>query len=290
MSVRISVIVPVYNSARYLPVCIASLLAQDYPRDQFEIIMVDNNSTDRSAAIIAGFPKVKLVAETKQSSYAARNHGVALAAGSILAFTDSDCAVAKDWLRHIESAMQEPEIQVVLGERLPPRVSTALSVWFDYERAKADYVFHSRQVDLYYGHTNNMGVRRTAFERFGPFLERSRGSDTVFVSCVAAGSAPNSVAFRSDIRVTHLELDRLFKLYVKKFLYGRSRGATLRLGASRALSTTQRLNVYWRTIKEHNYGVAKSLLLAGMLFGGLTAWGTGMLLGKWEARGTRRSA
>jgi len=238
VTVRISVVVPVYNSARYLPTCISSLLAQEYRPEQYEIIIVDNNSTDGSAEIAANFPKVKLALEAKQGPYAARNQGVAIASGSIIAFTDSDCAVAANWLRRIEYAMRNPEVWVVLGERLPARNSAALSMWFDYERAKAEYVFQNQLSTLYYGYTNNMAVRREGFDRFGPFLERWRGSDTLFVSRLAAAVAPGSVAYCSDVRVTHLELDRLSRALGKKFLYGRSRAATRRMVASRPVANT----------------------------------------------------
>ena len=51
---KFSIVVPVFNTSRYLRDCIASLEALDYPRDEYEILMVDNNSTDGSADILAG--------------------------------------------------------------------------------------------------------------------------------------------------------------------------------------------------------------------------------------------
>ena len=288
MAVRISVVVPVYNSARYLPTCISSLLAQTYPPEQYEIIIVDNNSTDGSLEIAASFPKVKLTAAATQGAYAARNHGVSVAAGSILAFTDSDCAVAADWLRRIECAMRSPEVQVVLGERLPPRDSAILSTWFDCERAMAEHVFQNQRSALYFGYTNNMGVQREAFDRFGPFLERSRGSDTVFVWRVGAALPLGSVVYRSGVRVTHLELDRFSKLLKKRFLYGRSEGANRHLIAKRQFTVSERLRLYWRTIRENHYGVARSALLLGMLSCGRVAWRTGLILGKVRGLGHLR--
>ena len=59
----ISVVVPVFNSERYLHACLTALLDQDYPRDQYEIIMIDNNSRDRSPDVISGYPAIRLLFE-----------------------------------------------------------------------------------------------------------------------------------------------------------------------------------------------------------------------------------
>jgi glycosyltransferase involved in cell wall biosynthesis len=67
----ISIIVPVFNSASYVSRCLEALESQDYPRDRYEIIAVDNNSTDGSDSIVMGYPSVKLLREAKQGSYAA---------------------------------------------------------------------------------------------------------------------------------------------------------------------------------------------------------------------------
>jgi glycosyltransferase involved in cell wall biosynthesis len=90
--VRFTAVVPVHNTAEHLERCIAALQAQDYPRDQFEILMVDNNSTDGSPGILARAGGVRALSERKQGSYAARNRALRDASGDVLAFTDSDCA------------------------------------------------------------------------------------------------------------------------------------------------------------------------------------------------------
>ena len=95
----VSVIVPVYNAEKDIVKLIESLLAQDYPKELFEIIIVDNNSDDRTKEIIKQYP-VKLLEEKKiQSSYAARNIGIKNAKNEILAFTDSDCIADSQWIR-----------------------------------------------------------------------------------------------------------------------------------------------------------------------------------------------
>jgi len=101
---RASVVVPVFNAVGEIGRLVESLLAQDYPRDRFEIVVVDNGSTDGTAGSVAGFP-VKLLKETDvQSSYAARNRALAEVTGEWVAFTDADCFAppggsARSWHR-----------------------------------------------------------------------------------------------------------------------------------------------------------------------------------------------
>ncbi len=90
----ISVIIPVYNCDRYLGEAIQSVLDQTYP--VHEIIVVNDGSTDESAAIASRFQQVTLLAQTNQGDAAARNLGVRAATGDFLAFLDAD----DRWLPH----------------------------------------------------------------------------------------------------------------------------------------------------------------------------------------------
>lgn len=103
---RVSVVVPVWNSPAQVLECLAALRAQTYPADRFEVLVVDNGSTDGTAQTVrdAGFGT--LLSEPQPGSYAARNRGLAAARGEFVAFTDADCRPAPDWL---ESAVRAAE-------------------------------------------------------------------------------------------------------------------------------------------------------------------------------------
>src|SRR5947199_3998475 len=72
----ISVIVPFYNEEGYVEQCVQALLSQDYPKERYEVILVDNNSSDRSAEIVRRYPGIKLLSEGLQGDFAARNRGL----------------------------------------------------------------------------------------------------------------------------------------------------------------------------------------------------------------------
>ena len=272
---KVSVIVPVHNTAAHLERCIAALVGQDYPRAAFEILMVDNNSTDGSADILARAAGVRALAETKQGSYAARNRAVREARGAVLAFTDSDCAPGPGWLRAIEAGLAQPGVQVVLGCRRPARDRGLVRLLADYENKKDEHVFASPVVDRYYGFTNNMGVRRSTFERYGPFVERPRGSDTIFVRRVVEGEGCAAAAYMPSMRIAHHEMDGVRVYYNKMFTYGRSRQLYRHIVRTRPLGSAERLAAFRATVREGGYSWFSAAALAALLVGGMAAWSLG---------------
>jgi len=72
----------------------------DYDRDMLEIIVVDGNSTDNTREIVSQYP-VKLLLEERHGLNAARNTGIKNSSGEIVAFTDADCIIPKDWISKI---------------------------------------------------------------------------------------------------------------------------------------------------------------------------------------------
>jgi glycosyltransferase involved in cell wall biosynthesis len=112
---RVSVVVPVYNGGATIARCIESLLGQTYPRELYEVIVVDNNSTDDTTAIVKRYPVTLLAERDNQSSYAARNLGVTQAHGDIIAFTDSDCFAQTQWLAELVRPFDEPAVGAARG-------------------------------------------------------------------------------------------------------------------------------------------------------------------------------
>src|SRR5207248_1337678 len=217
----VSVVVPFRDAERHVGRCLRALEGQLPFGGTYEVVMVDDGSTDGSAGIVAGFPSARLLSLERRSAYAARNRGVAASTGATIAFTDSDCEPRPDWLERIGEAMTEPSVAVVVGARRPAGRSPVLSLVAAYERAKDEFIFASRIPDLYYGSANNMAVRREIFERFGPFSERPRGSDALFVRRVVEALSPDAVRFLPELHVDHLEIATVRDYYRKVYVYGR---------------------------------------------------------------------
>lgn len=280
--IQISVVVPFYNSERYVATCIEALLSQEYPVEHYEIVMVDNNSTDMSAEIVRRYSRVKLISEKKQGAYAARNRGVREARGRIIAFTDADCAPSRDWLNEIEAAMVGSHIGIVIGSYQSARESFFLSMLEDYENEKNDYIFNSEIKELYYGYARNMAVRKSLFAEIGPFVERARGSDVIFIRrCVDRYSCA-MVRYSPQVRVRHMEVENPSRYFRKVFIYGSSSQKYRQIVYARPLTAWERFLVFRRTIQSQRYSWIKSVSLLGLLAIGFVYWAVGNISATWN--------
>lgn len=105
-----SVVVCTLNGAKVIQRAIESLLAQDYPRTHFQIIVVDDGSTDNTAEIVKNYPVIYIKHEKNLGIAAARNTGLKRAAGQIYVSFDDDCFANPDWLRQIAAAYDRPKV------------------------------------------------------------------------------------------------------------------------------------------------------------------------------------
>ncbi|MGG6240601.1 glycosyltransferase [Nodosilinea sp. AN01ver1] len=114
----VSVIIPVFNDGERLRLCLAALAKQTYARSRFETIVVDNGSDDLGLIkdLVAVYDNATLAVEPLPGSYVARNRGLELAKGEVIAFTDADCIPAADWLeRGVARLRQAPNCGQVVG-------------------------------------------------------------------------------------------------------------------------------------------------------------------------------
>jgi len=286
---KFSIIIPVYNTAAYLERCISAVKSIDFPANEYEILAVDNNSTAGSLELLSKFEGIRVLREKKQGSYAARNHAVRESKGEFLAFTDSDCMSLPNWLKSIESALQDPARQIVMGPRIAESKRRSVQLLAAYESKKDELVFESTSPDLYYGFTNNMGVRKSAYDRCGPFEERPRGADTIFVRRVVNEFGCHAVCYNKQMLVRHGELDSVRSYYNKMYTYGRSRQLYQHIIKTRPLTSQERLSAFRACVREGNYSWYESFLFGSLLVGGVLAWKIGAIAGKSLAKRQQRS-
>jgi MoaA/NifB/PqqE/SkfB family radical SAM enzyme/GT2 family glycosyltransferase len=115
----ISVIIPTYNRKKSLRKCLDSLLAQDYPRDRFEILVVDDGSADGTRQMLdelsQTFLFLRWFSQPHKGPAAARNLGLREASADIVGFADDDCILEKDWVRKMTEAHREDGVLAVGG-------------------------------------------------------------------------------------------------------------------------------------------------------------------------------
>lgn len=112
---EISIIVPAYNEEKNIGHCLKALVNQDFNKDKYEIILVNNNSTDRTKEIALSFKKVKIIDEPKQGYVHALIKGCEKAQGEIFVFTDADSITPKDWVSKYHRAYLNKNVVVAGG-------------------------------------------------------------------------------------------------------------------------------------------------------------------------------
>jgi len=121
---KFSIIVPTYNRKRMLYGCLKSLVNQDYPKNDYEIIVIDDGSTDGTEQIIKSLIKdyknLRYFKIDHSGQAAARNIGLRRTKGKFIAFTDDDCVVEKNWLKKIEKVFKGTNTDAVGGSILNP--------------------------------------------------------------------------------------------------------------------------------------------------------------------------
>lgn len=231
-AIEISVIVCTHNRATTLALTLHSLAFQTVDPSRYEVIVVDNNSTDNTKDVVecsAAFdaPRVKYVFEARQGLSYARNAGIESAHGEIVAFTDDDVELSPSWVASIFSAFQKYACAAVQGRTIL-HCEVCLPSWLPDEyldflarvdRGPADVVWDGPLIGA------NMAFRKNVFERFGlfdvslgvgqagayeetEFSHRLRGDPTIRVYYV--GSA---------LSVHKIPAGRLSKSYFRKRLY-----------------------------------------------------------------------
>ncbi|WP_336361015.1 glycosyltransferase [Haladaptatus sp. ZSTT2] len=202
MAPRVSVIVPVFNDPAGIALTLSSLLEQT--DDDFEVLVVDNNSTDDTRAVVREFAardsRIQLHVEADiQSSYAARNRGIRHATGELLAFVDADVTVEPDWLEAVVARMADDVSYLACAvEIYSPGTETFAGKYNRLTDLRVDY-FVSR---LDFAPTCCLVVRASLIEELGPFDDRLTSSgDLEFGNRVAAAGYP--LGFAANIVARH---------------------------------------------------------------------------------------
>ena len=177
---KVSVIVPVYNAERTIAECIDSLLKLNYPKENLELILVNNASTDRTADVLNHYGReIEILYEEKRGPAAARNKGLLNARGDVVAFTDSDCTVDKDWLQNIVFPLQDESVGIVGGKILAKRPCNRIEEFgeqiHDHDRA-------INEVKPPYAITMNWASRLSVIKEVGLFNEGFIRSEDVDLS------------------------------------------------------------------------------------------------------------
>jgi glycosyltransferase involved in cell wall biosynthesis len=177
--IKISVIIPAFNEEKFLGNCLLSLKEQDFK--DFEIIVVDNNSTDKTGEIAKKLGAI-LVFEKNQGIAFARNKGAKIAKGEILVFTDADTILPKNWLSRIKEEFEKDKELIAFGgscQFYSGPISARLAGKF----LLKPFLFLDK---FFSGGFNlmgcNMAIKKKAFFKVGGFNENLKLNEDVEIS------------------------------------------------------------------------------------------------------------
>jgi cellulose synthase/poly-beta-1,6-N-acetylglucosamine synthase-like glycosyltransferase len=220
-----SVIIPTFIRPYQLQRCLNSLTFLDYPRDRFEVIVVDDGSKKPPDKIIDSFKNIlaiKLIRQSHSGPGAARNLGASKAKGSFLAFTDDDCLPDQDWLKSLEKKFIENPACAIAGRAYNglPKNSFA-----EASQELIDYLHSYFNVTPHHATfltSNNMAVAKKDFQDIGGFdtnFQYAGGEDREF--CYRWLQSGYRLIYDPEVKVKHMHLLTLRTFVSQQLYYGR---------------------------------------------------------------------
>lgn len=220
---RASVVVPVYNGAGLISRCLDALAEQTWAHDDYEIVVVDDGSTDGTATVVAEWcarhPDVRavLLRQDNGGPAVARNHGAAAAGASLVYFTDADCAPEPDWLEQMARPFSDPSVAGAKGAYLSDQTGlTSRFVQAEYED-RYDRMRGQERIDFI--DTYSAGYRRDVFVKnggFDPIFPTASVEDQEFSFRLA--DKGYRLVFAPEARVRHLH-DESVREYARRKYY-----------------------------------------------------------------------
>jgi glycosyltransferase involved in cell wall biosynthesis len=214
-----SVIVPVYNGAGTLDACLSALGSQAFEPGAYEILVVDDGSTDGSAELAARHG-AQVIRQQRQGAAAARNRGAQRAQGRILLFTDADCEPLPDWMAQMTAPLDRPEVAGVKGVyQTKQRSLVARFTQAEYEE-KYERLARAGRIDFV--DTYAAAYRRDVFMAVGGFdtsYPAATVEDQEFSYRVA--EAGFTLVFAPGARVYHRHTPTLWHYFRRKVQLGR---------------------------------------------------------------------
>ncbi len=266
-----SIVIPTYNRPERLAICLQSLTQIDYPRDRFEVIVVDDGSAQPMAPTVEPFTSnlnLTLLRQVNSGPAQARNAGAARAQGQYLVFTDDDCQPHPNWLSALAAQLDRQPQALVGGHTLnalPHNMfSTASQLLIDYL-----YNYYNSCHQPSFFASNNFAMATEQFRHLGGFdtsFPLAAGEDREFCDRWLQQGLP--MAYAPEAQVDHSHHLSLLRFWRQHFNYGRGAYCFHQVRSRRVTEQVkvEPLEFYWQLL---TYPLAQQPQLQGLLLSGL---------------------
>jgi glycosyltransferase involved in cell wall biosynthesis len=273
MSILISAVVCTFNRAQLLGGALESLCRQALERSLYEVIVVDNNSSDNTYEVVAGFDhfgNVRYCTETRQGLSHARNRGWHEARGEYVGYLDDDCRAPIEWLTVAKDVIARLS-PAVFGGPYFPFYSAPRPAWFRDRYGSSDKGEEARALaQNEYLSGGNIFFRRFLLEELNGFDPRlgmrgdslGYGEETVIQRRIRASRPHEVIYYAPTLGVCHLVPPRKMTLRWiarQRFVDGRYSHLVFQRDTTRAPSRAQVLRVMVRTVFDFSLDVARSV-------------------------------
>jgi len=214
---RVSVVIPAYNDERTIGETVAHSLSQTKGSLQVEVIVVDDGSTDETAAV-AESAGATVIRQQNAGPAAARNRGWQSATGRFICFTDSDCIPTAGWLENLLDGFTDSQVGAVAGSYEIANPSSWLARWVQQEVMAR----HKRMPSFIRAFGSyNVAIPRHVLQAtggFDPVYRRASGEDNdLSYRIIKKGWR---IAFRPQARVAHFHPEKLWRYFMEQYRHG----------------------------------------------------------------------
>jgi GT2 family glycosyltransferase len=218
---KVSVVVCAYNAESTMAPCLDSLRDLRYPA--YEIVVVDDGSTDRTGNIADGYEGIHVIHQENKGLSDARNVGIAASTGEIIAFTDSDCVADPDWLYYLVGTFLSSGHAAAGGPNLPPpEDSLVASCVAASPGGPLHVLLNGEEAEHIPG--CNMAFRREALEEIGGFDPRYRAAGDDVDVCWRLQERGHRIAFSPAAVVWHFRRNTVKAYIGQQRGYGKAEG------------------------------------------------------------------
>jgi len=269
-----SIVIPTYNRPERLEKCLQSIAQLDYPRDRFEVVVVDDGSEMPLAPIVQPFESelsLRLIRQPNAGPASARNTGAAAAQGTYLVFTDDDCQPQSNWLTVLAAAIAHHPTALIGGYTINALSENPYSTA---SQLLIDYIYHYYNIlagEATFFASNNFAVPRELYQKVGGFdttFPLAAGEDREF--CDRWRAFGYSMVYTSAMQIFHSHYLTLAKFWRQHFNYGRGAFWFHQLRAQRQHQSikVEPFSFYWQLILYPlNCTSSPSALFLAMLLG-----------------------